>query len=1135
MSKKYEVTNNKTKKRYVIDWDGPSPPTDTDFDEIFSKQPQTPPPAPPTTFSTSINKPGFMERMAPAFEYMDPKKSNPMAMVPPIDPNEGYLKSAAKMAARGIDQYAFGMGEQLYNKGKEMFGQAKDVWNSPLAAQPLMATRYGMKNAMGLVGGDYDALEADILQKNIPGALGDVAAPIGLGVLMHGLGKNVTRGVPAEALPQTPKVNVVPPVTPPIQSIRGLLKAPTDFVSHPSGKIGRTLDPNIPEAFAAEGLERPGTTLRDIDLRPDQYTSVYATPGELPPVEPITTPEPYAPPRTQGIGVRPTVEAPTRKVKVVYRDETGKVRVRTENLPIGMGETAAEAIRHKKISGEIISADWLDEHPLYSHVPNVLRPEAPNVAGLRRLAEPVIPKGETQFVSGPREAWGNEPRTVKIGSSILTKEERARIREANKLNYTKEPSLPSAERTGLIETVTQQGRPVSLLDRRKLMEAAKAKAELPPVEPIIKEPKVHPTVESIIEEKKAKHSADVIEAAKKSLPDRFRNSAIYKSLYEPIAVSSLTRLKKMGASGETLAKLLKDERTESHRLGGEHELKTREVIRSLSKEEQIEVVKILDGQKSINDASNQKVKDAFTSLRQSTEQLGDLAVAANVRMKSSEGLNVPFQKFKGEYFPHRYPEELFKDPVALREKLLKAGNSPVAVDIMMKRITEQGERFSSAQHARDFNLPGYKESLESLSEHQREMARVITRAERFGPMDVADPNSHISRLIAKTSNPIEAQKIVNDYLSRIDYGPGKESQHKVYNAVVKAEVASKLSQFGITNMGDLASVSTALGIKNLTKAIARTIFDPHGSADISTRSGSLAILKDELHRDVGQGNLLGKAYGTTSTEKFIRTVGTLAGRAEVQRLFNLAKKDSRYAKTLADFVDGDVTEVLKQNKLTDKQIDFAGGRAVELSSGIPDKLGLSKAMFADNPLLRLPFLFKRFAFLNTRNMVDAVNRQPTYAGKLAKATMLIGAYQVAGEVIGDTKAAIKGLINGDVEKSIEERGDYISSGNKAFDRILANFLQSALFGIVGDVSESVVRKSVGKVSGTALGPVGSDVDELAGIAGDIGEGKFTSLGKGVVRRIPYIGAGLAEKFYDGKKNPFALKPTEHRPYQPTSR
>jgi len=773
---------------------------------------------------------------------------------------------------------------------------------------------------------------------------------------------------------------------------------------------------------------------------------------------------------------------------------------------------------------------------------------------------------DTSVVKTEPEWWGKPAKTVKIGENLSRK---LKPTEAQKLDYTEDigegapKKTPLAERFGVEPTEPIIEEPPSVKSKAEkfgygepehkpepplvpkpafksgtgvadpnrfdvIPKTQKGKAVKDVVKKAEVYPKVPKTVDDIIADKKAKNPVakdPTFSEAVRALPKRFRNSAVYRALYEPVGVSSLTKLERMGPNGQKLAKILKDERTESNRLGGEHALSTRKVRQVLDKDQQLEVVKLLDGQMNLKDASSQEVRDAYTQLRISTERLGNEAVRSGVMMRNSKGEVVPFQKHRGEYFPHRYPEELFKDLVALEEKLLKAGNSPAKVDAMMKNIRERGERFSSAQHARDFNLPGYDMTLDALERHQYEMAQAITRAKRFGGRDVADAESRISKLIANAEDSTRAKEIVNDYLQRNDITADRAAQQAIYNKIVKWEVGTKLSQFFLTNMGDLAGTNTALGVANTQQAILKVLSDPHGSADLATRAGSyVPIVRKELMRDVRAGKLLEKAYGTNTSEKIVRTISTMAGRANVIQLFEKAKKDKKWAKTLADFVDGDVNEVLKQDSLTDEQVDFGAARGAEVANGVPDELTLSSAMFNKNPLLRLPFLFKRFAFLNTKNMVDAIRRQPDFKRKLAKAAILVGTYQLAGEIIGDAKAAITGLAAGDVGAEIWNRGDFIESkdwplkvgktiGGKVTDRIMANFLQSALFGIVGDVTESMVRRPLGKASGAAFGPVGSDLDELVGSIASASGGNWAPAGKMIAKKIPYVGTGLAKRWF----------------------
>ena len=611
-----------------------------------------------------------------------------------------------------------------------------------------------------------------------------------------------------------------------------------------------------------------------------------------------------------------------------------------------------------------------------------------------------------------------------------------------------------------------------------------------------------------------KDKKPTIKNALKMARNAIRGSSGYQSTYEKVGVSGETQLNRLGKGGKRLAKLMKNEATASNVLAGEHKVLTRQARRNLSKAEQAEVVELLDGTKAAKDVSNAKVSEWYATLRNSLNRLAEGAKKAGVKMKTHDGRIIDFQEHKGEYFPRFYDPALFKDLESLEQQLLKAGNSPVKVEAMMKNIREKGARFHPGQHTRDFNLPeGYDKTFEALDKYYENMSEAITRAERYGALDVADDNSAISRMIRGTANPEKAKKIVMQYLGRD--ASGDIADLETYGKTTKAVAATKLSLQAITNLIDIAGSASNIGIKSTGKAILDVMKDRQGMADYATKVGALNLDKASILREAG-GKKFGGYFGTNATEKLVRTIEAVAGEKEVKSLFEKAKADPKWKRSLQRYLEDDVDEVLKQDKLTTKQTEFASGRAAEMVSGVPNRLSLSEAFYSKNPMLRLPLLLKRFAFLNTKNMVDAVKAQPDLASKVKKAATILAAYNVMGEATADTKEAIKGLVTGDIDKHISERGENeVGSGNEAFDRLMANWLRASVFGLPGDVAESVYRKSRGKFTSTVLGPVGSDLDEFAQIFGS--DNKLKAAGKFGAKRIPFVGAGLAEKFFPDEK------------------
>jgi hypothetical protein len=222
---------------------------------------------------------------------------------------------------------------------------------------------------------------------------------------------------------------------------------------------------------------------------------------------------------------------------------------------------------------------------------------------------------------------------------------------------------------------------------------------------------------------------------------------------------------------------------------------------------------------------------------------------------------------------------------------------------------------------------------------------------------------------------------------------------------------------------------------------------------------------------------------------------------------------------------------INQKELSKDQIEFAGARFVEQTSSVPEKGTLSQAMSSNNPLLRLPVLFKRFAFSTSRNLLDVARTNPEKLPRYALA------YVAAGEAVGDIKAALSGLISGAVSedesigeavsRKIKDRGEGIGTGNFMVDRIIANSLQSFLFGILGDAAEATIKGNATKSAfGLIAGPIGGDTVEGLSAVGKALATPFTEkpasddlkpLGKFVVKKVPFIGSGLSAGLFDEKK------------------
>jgi len=418
-------------------------------------------------------------------------KSVPKAMLRGVDEYTG-----------GFGEHAFNTAKQGYQDIKDVYN-AKAPLSAKEFMLKRAGTK-GLVNLLGgnygnleqdILDKNIGAVAGDIIP---PIAMGFAAH--GINKLTRGVNPELLPKTPAvDVVPPVKQPLALPGRPEPF----GLLNAAPEkpgIIAHPTGRLAQALDPNAPEALRGLDLQRPGTTLSDYDRRMGQYTDIGSAtdrPANLPGGITGPIPESYSLPRSQGIqaispgniknsqlptgttssgapladlrlgpvtdpitgkvvsetpNVAPKGEVsgrPDRPRVLVVRsvvegiDEKGNrtAKTITTEVPVNPGEDIASAIKHKKISGEIVSGDWLDSDPLYSHVPNRLRPEAPNVKLQRSLSEgqQQRPGEKLQFASGERPPdanWGGEPTTVS-----LTGEKGGPVRN-QRLNYLPE-DLPN--------------------------------------------------------------------------------------------------------------------------------------------------------------------------------------------------------------------------------------------------------------------------------------------------------------------------------------------------------------------------------------------------------------------------------------------------------------------------------------------------------------------------------------------------------------------------------------------------------------------------------------------------------------------------------------------------------------------
>lgn len=517
------------------------------------------------------------------------------------------------------------------------------------------------------------------------------------------------------------------------------------------------------------------------------------------------------------------------------------------------------------------------------------------------------------------------------------------------------------------------------------------------------------------------------------------------------------------------------------------------------------------------------------------------ATASGMGYRDPTGTKLnPFQG-RENYWPHLYTDDFLKDEVNIANMIAKKRNIPLdkAVRIVQrakttggKLITEGervgidqaakfGERYKGFQKARELDLPGYRTDIGAMKAHYRDLAKRTVEAEMFGPMDIADELSPLSKLKNATSNPNETARLLRRVLDREGVN-SSTGDNKLMAGVMKAETARHLSQFPISNVQQAAAIPLRAGIRNTAKALGKRIFDKEGTVARSTKSGARASVDSDIIATSGR-SLFDKAYGIKASEGFMRDWASEAGRLKADDLFRKLKKDPTNTKLRGQIERLTMTpadELITQEGLTPTQSDWSGGRMSEMTQGRAQSQDLPYHWTGaswKNPL----FLYKKYGYRQAQTIADAIKENPAKNIPLAA----LG-FTAMGEATGDVKAGIKGAVkgavntklsdlgklSGNMKKSIAEefynRGSYSGIKNPIARRVMDDVMQSWLLGLPGDVISTAATGSKERLY-NMISPVISDIINDVSAGSKAIQGKPDALKKTVLRAVPFIGSGLA--------------------------
>ena len=557
----------------------------------------------------------------------------------------------------------------------------------------------------------------------------------------------------------------------------------------------------------------------------------------------------------------------------------------------------------------------------------------------------------------------------------------------------------------------------------------------------------------------------------------------WKRVGQDIGTAVSTIIEKSGQTGPALARMLTKTRFDADGLAGKWTVAAKEATAGLNEKQIQEYVMSRDTGMVPTDPAVIRALDKRALLDQ---EVVSTMKGSGAGFRTGEG-KTEFQE-RTNYWPHIYPPEFFKNAQSAVDALMKDGMTAEEAKVALKNASRFGERIISPLHERQSNAPGYRTDLQADYLHLNNMAKRATEAKDFGPLDIADPSSPISKLVAGTHDPARISELVSQHLGRDVPEATTRDWGGVSRGIMKAETIMHLSQFMISNMSQLATVPLRSNIGAYAKALKDTTFNFKKTVGEAEGTGALQTIHQDILREVGGESNVSKVFGMKKSETFNRTVAAAAGKGTAEALFKQLKKDPNNARARArldNLLLEDVNAVLQQDALTPEQTARAGGRMSEITQGRAQSMDLPP-IWSKHPAMDLIFLYKKYAFRQTKILKDAIMENPTRNIPLALAM-----YTAMGEVVGDAKAGIKGAASGmfSDEGPIQGAAEAIGARGENLNRVVANLGQAWALGLMADALGAATSGDEMAAFQFLGGPVIGDVTESLAAAGQAVRGK----------------------------------------------
>jgi hypothetical protein len=593
----------------------------------------------------------------------------------------------------------------------------------------------------------------------------------------------------------------------------------------------------------------------------------------------------------------------------------------------------------------------------------------------------------------------------------------------------------------------------------------------------------------------------------------------FLSQFQGIYKSIETELSQMGENGARVAQLLNRVSTEAPSRFHELAKPMHELIDSITDKDWERIVRVAHGE--IKSANPQDLKivrqlsDYYTKLGVELERAGIFDRGAK------SGYNLPLRYDRGKVTSS-----------FLRERLRAKGLSEVRIDQIVQDFQKYGEKKIPAQLMRGKDiLPGFRTDKNMVFEDLAEKAEKLTQAKYLGRLDLADPKSPISQMIKVTEDPDRAAQLVMAVLDRAPKGEA-ELGKKVSRAVQTWMAARYLSHFAISNIAGGVPVAMRAGVRNTLaeakNALTNSVYQGKMN-DFNLYQNLISGISGEL---AGDSKLLDKVFRFTQSQDYMARLAMLTGRKHAENLLTMLKKspdDKLLRKQLSDLVSDDVSHLLAQEKLTEKQLDRAMWRFVEITQGVAGNKAKLPYEWSKEGITKLPQIFLRYSFQTTKGIVESVRQNP--AKNLPK---LLALGTILGEIIGDAKETVstvgewatsddpeKADFGKLLQKNIADRriswtrktlidlGADDLARNPYVVRAISNIMNSWVLGLPADLLESIATDENPARAIPAF-------DEILNTWGTLyegaKEGSTTGIKREIVKTIPYFGRGAARNW-----------------------